>query len=287
MLTSQMKVPQQPPTTDYGEWLVYLELHSFEGGRTGKVGWVKLKESGIFRLEEGQDAIFYRSTVTGFEEVVVKDFGRRGSNYTTVQRIFYKYKFYTNGFFNEIKQIFGSTFRSYEWFVNKYKDRGFLMQPKAPAPSNPHTGKGSGTITKFFGRFEVKSSSFDVDVRYSAFLRYEGSKDTMSRGKAKLQLVRYKGDKYEVVDTLLDLNYNVGDFWNPDNGKWIHKKYSNMNVGVYEFLLILEDTFQDTKVIGVRALPKVTEYTTEATKNMMDLILFFSNRWSNWRVYSY
>jgi len=276
VLTSQMKVPQQPPTTDYGEWLVYLNLYSFEGRLTGKVGWVKLKESGIFRVEEGQDAIFYRSTVTGFEEVVVKDFWRRGSNYITVNRIYVKHKSYSNDFFNEIKQVFGSTFRSYEWFVNKYKDRGVLMQPKEPAPSNPHTGEGSGTITKFFGRFEVKSSSFDVDVRYSAFLRYEGSNDTMSRGKAKLQLVRYKGDKYEVVDTLLDLNYNVGDFWNPDNGKWIHKKYSNMNVGVYEFLLILEDTFQDTKVIGVRALPKVTEYTTEATKEYDGSYFVFS-----------
>lgn len=262
VLTSKGGTPS-PPSGDYGDWLIKTGPADFEGDGKGQGSWKRLKDTHVFRYLTDDDYIWYRNIGNGFEEVVVSDFRSYGSNYQKVRKLFNKHGTYlSDAFFEDLKKEFPVRNLTFEQFVNKYKGKKWL---KAPVnwSDDPHTPTG-GTKTKLFGKFNVYSGTFKVDVRYNTFLKYAAGGDTISRGKAKLELIKYTGSGYEVVDTLFNVNYNVGNYWDRTTDKYVSKEYKGK--GSYGFKLTLIDTFQDTQTIYVRAQPTITEYTTGASK---------------------
>jgi len=145
-------------------------------------------------------------------------------------------------------------------------DKGDQPEPSEPTPpGTPHTGKR--VKSNPFGKFKATSSGFDVNVNYATHLRYEKGNDTVSRGRACLHLIRYHNDdSYEIVDTIFDVDKNIGDYW--DEGDIVHfkKPYRDMVAGMYGFILELEDTYQDIQEIGARVNLDVVKYTTVPTK---------------------
>ena len=106
---------------------------------------------------------------------------------------------------------------------------------------------------------------FKVQVRYNTFLRYTKNGDTISRGRAKLELIKYLDSGWTTIETLFDVDYNVGsNYWDRSTDKFVTKEYKGK--GRYGFKLTLIDTYQDTKAIYVRAQPTVTELKSSTTE---------------------
>lgn len=257
------------PSLDYGDWEAYVGGSNYEDTIGGPARWKKLKEMGNFRAHIGNDAIWFKATGSGFEEVYVSNFHKKDSpNRKKVDKIYYggKYKSYlSDAFIEELKKEFGYKVLTFEEFVNKYKKPLKLREPKGWSNAPHHSNiPSSGTKTLLFGKFTINSGSFKVDVRYNTFLKYVKNGDTISRGQAKLELIEYSNGSYSVVDTLFDVDYNVGNYWDRSTDKVVSRNY--LGSGIYGFKLTLIDTYQDTQTIYVRALPTITEYSSSATK---------------------
>lgn len=274
--------PPSQPSGDYGEWLINAGGSNFSGAKKGKSRWVRLKDETIFRISDRivGDAYWYRNTGNGFEEIIVTNFfDKKSDNYKKAYKIYRKNggNWLTNAFFSDLKAAFPHKTITFQQFVNKYKGYDWLKPPKNwsnaphlpanPTPPQPSEPK-SGTKTKFFGRFNITSGVFKVTVRYNTFLWHKIGKDTISRGRAKLELIKYLDSGYTTIETLFNVDYNVGNYWDRSTDKYVTKEYKGK--GSYGFKLTLIDTYQDVQTIYVRAQPTVTEYTTSSSKGEYD-----------------
>jgi hypothetical protein len=263
--------PSQP-SGNYGDWEVRVGGGTYGHERSGGSRWVKLRNMKNHRLfpSNSKDAIWYKATGTGFEEIIVPNFlDTKSSERKKVNKIYYRYRdYFSNAFIEELKKEFGYRFLTFKEYVNKYRGDKGLRAPKGwkDAPHNPppSSGGSGGTKTKFFGEFNISSGSFKVQVRYNTFLRYTKNGDTISRGRAKLELIKYLDSGWTTIETLFNVDYNVGNYWNRNTDKFVTKEYKG--TGRYGFKLTLIDTYQDTKTIYVRAQPTVTELTSSTTK---------------------
>lgn len=276
MLTSKASVSPAPPepSTDYEDWVIPISGAGWEGDKRSGNSYVALRDIPPLRHKVGKRSayFFYRKGKNQYKVAYVADY----LSYECENII----RKANGGALNwSTKATVDALCEHYSCSIYTAKEMTTLLNatpPKKKAPSTPHINHGSGVKEKLFGKFKTKSSSFDIQIRYSTFLRYKGNNDSMSRGKAQLQLIKYEGSSYKVISTLLSINYNEGDLWNPSKGKWFNKHYPNLEVGTYGFKLILEDTYQDTKTIGIRALPKITQYTTSKTKEYDNTSFTFS-----------
>ncbi len=265
--------PSQP-SGDYGDWEMRLRVIGINTG-AGLSGswWEPLKKIEPFWLTgypTDSDASFYRRDGNGFKEVVVKNYFTNSSIRKKAQALarMKTRNYFTNDDIDRLAAEFGSTHITFKQFVDKHRGESWLRAPKGwkDAPHNPppSSGGSGGTKTKFFGEFNISSGSFKVQVRYNTFLKYTKNGDTISRGRAKLELIKYLGSGWTTIDTLFNVDYNVGNYWNRKTDKFVTKEYKGK--GRYGFKLTLIDTYQDTQTIYVRAQPTVTELTSSSTK---------------------
>jgi len=268
VLTSKGTSSPQP-SGDYGDWEVRLRRSDADTGK-GKSGswWVALKK--IYPhwgpcIPTNSDATFFRRDGNDIKEVVVKNYFTNSSIRKRAQALArMKTKNYlSNDDIDRLAAEFGSTYMTFEQFVDKYRGESWLRAPKGWSNA-PNLSPGSGTKTEFFGKFNISSGVFKIDVRYNTFLKYAAGGDTVSRGKAKLELIEYLDSGYTTIETLFDVDYNVGNYWDKNTDKVVSRNYKGK--GSYGFKLTLVDTYQDTQAIYVRAQPTITEYTTSSTK---------------------
>ncbi|WP_141131354.1 hypothetical protein [Anaerovirgula multivorans] len=143
---------------------------------------------------------------------------------------------------------------SYSEFLSVYSGYGYNYgQQKIngggyitfDSTSTPH--RDNDIAYKAIDIWTIDSHRFDLDIDYNTYLRQLG--DSFGRGIFKVHLVKYDGLDWKIVDTIIDVNGNIGCVSvNPstlcDPGK-ISKSYNNMQAGEYGLVLELEDTYED------------------------------------------